>query len=171
MPLPGENEKWLTKKRKKHQYWQVKNFLNGLKLKFKEENKETDFYTIYVPLFGIKIRFGENNDTSDYGWRVFILDKARLEEEPDYFREDMMWYLVEKGYLAYIRDIELGTQNRIYNHIVLDAGWGQKIIEKRIELCGALPEHTFMKKRMEELKRFSMNKIISYCPGIFDYLM
>lgn len=164
-------EKWLTKKRKKARFWQVKMFLNGLRLQFKETEPGTNNYSIYVPLFGFKFKFNDITDATDIGWKIFVLDEEKLEKSPEYFREEVMWYLVEKGYMAYIREAETGNNQRIFRMLLIDSGWGIKIIEKRIELCGKSPENMFMKIRMSEFLKAPMNKILSYCPGFFDYLM
>jgi len=110
------------------------------------------------------------SEVEDTGWKVFFIDMDKTKTVPDYFREDVMWYLVEKGYFAYIQAVEVGNGGRVFQSIIIDQGWGLKIINKRIELCGKLPENTFMRVRMEEYKNIPLSKIISYNPGFFDYL-
>lgn len=164
-------EKWLKRKRVKNQYWQVKTFLNNLKLKFKERNRNQKNFCIEVPLFGMRFRFAEFEEPEDIGWKVFLIDEIKLEEDPKFFYDDCMWYLTEKGYFLYIYESELGGNGRIAKSILIDSGWAQKIIEKRIELCGDKPEHTFMKVRMKEYLKVPVPKILSMYPGFFGHLM
>jgi len=171
MPIDKQAEKWLAKKIKKSQYWQVTRFLDGLRLKKVERDKDKTNYSITVPLFGMRFRFNGVSEPEDSGWKVFLIDKERMEIQPDYFRDDVMWYLVEKGYMAYIRDAEVGNNERIFQTFIIGARWGEKIIKRRIELCGKSPENTFMRLRMEEFLSIPMQKILSYYPCFFDYLL
>jgi hypothetical protein len=175
--MKTQAEKWLEKRQKKAQYWQVKVFLDGLRLKYKEMNKDVaggnkvnTLYYIEVPLFGIKFRFSNWVDYTDSGWKIFYLDIPHLDKDPYYFRDEVMWYLVGKGYMAYIREHEAGVNGNIFKSILIDAGWAAKIINKRLELCGNIPENNFMKTRMEVFKTVPLPKLISYYPDFFDYL-
>jgi len=171
MPKSKAAEKWLSKKRKKAQYWQVKRFLETLRLRFIEQDKEMPSYSLSVPLFGLRFRFNNMLELEDVGWKVFLIDIDKMETVPEYFREDVLWYLIEKGYMAYIRDVEAGNSERIFKSFIIDQGWGTKIIEKRIELCGKNAENTFMRMRMNEFLHVPLVKIVSFFPGFFDYLM
>jgi len=119
----------------------------------------------------MRFRFNGINEIEDHGWKLFLIDTEKLEITPDYFREEVMWYLIEKGYMAYIRDAEVGNNERIFRKFIMDARWGEKIIRRRVELCGKAPENTFMRLRMEEFLGLPMPKILSYYPGFFDYLI
>ena len=163
-------EKWLKKKKNKQQYWQVKTFLNNFKLRFKEKFKGHKHFCIEVPLFGMRFRFAEFEEPEDAGWKVFLLDETKLEENCKYFYDDVMWYLTEKGYFYFIHESEMGGSGRIAKNILIDSGWGTKIIEKRIEMCGNKPENTFMKARMEEYLKVPLIKILSMYPGFFGHL-
>ena len=171
MPKDRAAEKWLSKKRKKAQYWQVKRFLETLRLKFVEQDKEMTSYSLSVPLFGLRFRFNSILELEDIGWKVFLIDIDKMETVPEYFREDVLWYLIEKGYMSYIRDVEAGNSERIFKSFIIDQGWGTKIIEKRIELCGKSADNTFMRMRMTEFLHIPLVKIVSFFPGFFDYLM
>ena len=164
-------EKWLKRKKRKAQYWQVKRFMETLRLKYREKDKGMSTYCVFVPLFGMKFRFNGVTEIDDQGWQVFHIDVNKMEVVPEYFREDVLWYLIEKGYMSYIRDIEAGNNGRIFRSFIIDQGWGTKIIEKRIELCGKSPENTFLRMRMEEFLHFPLQKVLSHYPGFFDYLI
>lgn len=164
-------EKWLASKKRKAEYWQVKSFLDSLRLKYYEYNKEKDNYSIEVPLFGMRFRFNGIEELEDIGWKLFLISKKKMETHPNYFREDVMWYLVEKGYFLYIHESEHGGNGRIAQKFLIDSGWGKKIIEKRIELCGNRAEHTFMKERMLEYYKLPITRILSLYPGFFGYLL
>lgn len=166
-----DTEKWLKKKIRKAQFWQVKTFLDSLRLRYRENNIGRNNYSISAPLFGLRFRFNGVEEPEDKGWKVFFISKKRLETEPNYFREDVMWYLVDKGYMAFIRESEVGGNERIFRAFIIDAGWGLKILEKRLEIFGQKPENTYMRMRTEELVQMPMPKVISYFPGIFDYLV
>lgn len=165
--------KWLERKKAKAQFWQIKNFFNGLRLKYKEENKKTEYYSIAVPLFGLRVRFSNMSFPEDNGWKVFVIEPWRLEDpkETEKMREEIFWFLVEKGYLAYIRECDGNSHKNVFNSILISQNWGYKIIQKRIELCGLEPQNTFMRVRMEEFSSMSISRIISIYPGFFDYLM
>ena len=164
-------DKWIERKKSKQQYWQVKTFLNNLRIKFKEKFKGQRNYCIEAPLFGMRFRFSEFEEPEDIGWKVFLIDETRLDKEPSYFYDSAMWHLVEKGYFLYIYESELGGNGNIAKHILIDGGWSTKIIEKRIELCGNKPEHTFMRTRMETYLSVPTIKILSMFPGFYGYLM
>jgi len=160
-------DKWLNKKRAKTKFWEIKVFLKGLHLKFEEHNKGKLTYYIAVPLFGIKFKINGIEEPDDRGWKVFLIDVDKLKSDPAYYREDLMWYLVEKGYMQYIRNIS----ENVFKNILMGAGWAVKIMKKRIELSGKDPEHTFMRITAEEMLKLPLAKIISFNPGYFDYLM
>jgi len=168
--MDRETKRWLAKKQRKAEYWQVKMFLESLHIKYQELNKDRDNYCIAVPLFGLKFRFNGVEELEDHGWKVFLVSKKKMETHPNYFREDVMWYLVEKGYFIYIREAMTGG-NVFAQKLLVDSGWGKKIIDKRIELCGTKAEHTFMKERMKEYSQVAVIRILSLHPGFFDYLM
>lgn len=170
MPRNKQADKWLAKNKIKAQYWQIKRFMETLRLKYFETGQGLTTYCVSVPLFGLRFRFNGIKEPEDRGWKLFLIDTDKMEVVPDYFREEVMWYLVEKGYMAYIRDAEVGNNERIFRKFIMDARWGEKIIRRRIEICGKDPENTFMRLRMEEFLGLPMTKILSYYPGFFDYL-
>jgi hypothetical protein len=169
--LNKKAERWLKKKKRKAQFWQVKRFLETLRLKYKEDSVGSSYYSINVPLFGLRFRFNGVKEPEDHGWKVFFIDIKKMETTPEYFREEVMWYLTERGYFAYIRESELGNNEMIFKNMIINSGWGMKIIRKRIELCGKDQENAFMRTRMEAFLEVPLPKIISYYPGFFDYLL
>jgi len=169
--MTKEADRWLAKKAKKAQYWQVKRFLESLRLKYIEKDAEKISYSISAPLFGLRFRFNTIGEAEDRGWKVFFLDLEKLEVIPDYFREDVMWFLVSRGYLSYIRDAEVGSHGRIFRSFVVSGGWGAKIMKKRLEIYGTLPEYTYLRLKTEEFLTLPIPKIIAHFPGFFDYLV
>lgn len=164
-------ERWLKKTKKKQQFWQVKSFLRDLKLKFTEREKENpEQYNIIIPLFGLVFRFDTADVFLDDGnLKVFVLDSRRLEKEPSYFCDDVFWYLIEHGYLMYVRDVE-GNPSGLYNRIIVDLDWGQKILQRRLDLYGNDPKWRFKKIRTEEFLKYPTHFLISRFPGVFDGL-
>ncbi|MCK5017728.1 MAG: hypothetical protein KAS32_11755 [Candidatus Peribacteraceae bacterium] len=171
MPRDKQADKWLAKKRGRAQYWQVKRFMETLRLPYKEKDKGRTTYSISVPLFGLRFRFNGIPEPEDRGWKLFLIDIDKIETTPDYFREDVMWYLIERGYMSFIRNSEVGNNERIFKKFIIDARWGEKIIKRRLELYGKSPENTYMRLRMEEFLSIPMPKILSYFPGFFDFLI
>lgn len=164
--ISKENKRWLEKKKRKHNLWEVKSFLKSLRIRYKEQHLDTPDYAIVVPLFGIKFRFGGEAAASDEGWKVFYIDKKKLIKEPAYFREDVIWYLIERGYMSYLRDIN----KRLFATIIDQQGWGLRIIKKRLEFYKDKPEYTFRRIKNEEMYKFPMPRIISSFSGFFDFL-
>jgi hypothetical protein len=164
-----ETEKWLAKKNKKNLFWQVKIYLNNLRIPFKEFGKDAAYY-MEVPLFGMRFRFNGTADIDDYGWDVYQIDQNKLEKEPCYFGESLMWDLVKKGLFAYLRESGSGEMERIFKSLVIDGGWGTRILEKRLELYGNDKRNTFLKMRTTGMLNVSLSRILSLNPGAFDYL-
>lgn len=166
-----EVEKWLAKKQYKNRYWQVKTFLGGLRLPFREKNKDSSDYKIDVELFGVRFRFDGKTDIDDIGWDVFNLDTKKLEKVPYYFGEDLMWNLISKSYFQYIRESDMGSNQHIFSKLIINDGWGTKILQKRIELSDKDKKLTFLKKRSTELLGRPLPRVVSENPGVFDYLL
>ena len=167
MPKNLEAEKYIAKLEKKKAYWPIKVFLNSLRLKYKEVDRNQRTYHIIVPLFGIKFRFSKHQELEDKGWDVILIDMDKLDKKPTYFEEDVLWMLVEKGYLAYVREV-IGKNT--FKNIVVSRGWGMKIMEKRLEMC-TNPKETFMRTRNEEYIKLPIARILASEPGFFDYLI
>jgi hypothetical protein len=166
-----EAEKWLVKKKIKNQFWQVKTFLGNLRLPFKERNKESSDYKIDVPLFGVRFRFDGKTDIDDIGWDLFNIDMIKAEKVHYYFGEDLMWNLISRGYFQYLRENDAGGNERIFKKLIIDSGWGTKVLEKRIELCGSDKKYAYIKMKSAELLQRPLPYIVSENPGVFDYLL
>lgn len=160
------NNKWLERKLKKNKNWPIKRFLEGLRIPYKELDNNTLDYNITVPLFGLRFRFGGAERISDDGWHVVFIDRNKLKKIPEYFREDVMWYLVDRGYFSYIRDVNVG----IYNTLLIDQRWAAKIMDKRIEYYRGKPQYTFRLIKTEELRKMPLPRVLSLFPGFFDFL-
>ena len=77
-----------------------------------------------------------------YDWHVQTYIRHWLNDLK--FGEDLMFLLISKGYLAYLRGPETGNETRLFHNIVGARGWGLKIIDKRLELYNNEPRHKFM---------------------------
>ena len=164
-------EKYIAQRKRKAQFWQVKTFLNSLRLKYRENNVGKDNYSISAPLFGLRFRFNGVEEPEDRGWGVFLLSKSKLEKDPHYFREDVLWFLVARGYMGYIRESEMGGNERVFRAFIIDAGWGLRIMEKRLELYGNSAEYNYLRLKTEEFMKMPLPKVISHYPDFFDYLL
>ena len=156
--------------RKRAHIWQIGNMLNSLKLNFEEFNEGNPNYRIDVPLFGIRFRINNYSGHNDIGWDVIQIDAEAIKRSTSEISDKLMWLLIEKGYMAYAREQVGGRGETMFRQLVVDQRWGEKIINKRIEMCEDKPKHMFKKLRMEEFLKLGTHRIIAYYPGFFDYL-
>jgi hypothetical protein len=163
-----EVEKWLAKNNKKNQHWQVKSYLDNLRLPFKERFTDSPNYMIDVDLFGVRFRFDGKTDIDDYGWDIIQINQKRMDKEPYYFGEDLVWNIIDKGYFSYLREV---LNSPIFRKLIIDSGWGTKILEKRIELAGKQKKYSYIRQRSEDLLRQPMSRVLSLNSGLFDHLM
>ena len=162
----------LSKKQKKAKppYWRVTNLLKSLGLKFRERNQGSALFHIIAPDFGILFRFNKIQPLTDYaGWDILDVDLEAMELNQLPFTENLMWLLISKGYMAYLRNGESGN-TMLFHRFIQRGGWGLKIIDKRLELYNNEPRHAFMIKRNKRLRDKSISYILTHHPDFFDYL-
>jgi hypothetical protein len=162
----------LNKKQKteKPTYWRLTNMLKRLRLKYRELEIGTPLFHIVVPTFGIAFRFNPLQPMGEYqGWDVLDVDVKHLEKNDIPFGENLMFLLISKGYMAYLRNNETGD-SQIWHHFLVREGWGLKIINKRLELYNNEPRHKFMIDRNTRLRDMSLSYILTHYPDFFDYL-
>lgn len=162
----------LSKKQKAGQppYWRLVNMLKRLRLKYRERETGSPLFHIIVPDFGILFRFNPLQPVGEYqNWDILDVDVAHLERNDIPFGENLMWLLISKGYMAYLRNKETGDTH-IWNHFLIQEGWALKIIDKRLELYNNEPRHKFMIDRNKRLRDKSISFILTHHPDFFDYL-
>jgi len=162
----------LTKKQKKPRpsYWRLTNMLNRLRVPHKTRGEGSAQFHIIVPDFGMMFRFNPLTSVSDYnGWDIIDVDLNKLEVNDTEFGENLMWLLISKGYMAYLRNKESGDF-QVFHHFIMREGWGRRIIDKRLELYNNEPKHKFMIERNKRMRDMSISYIITHYPDFFDYL-
>lgn len=164
----------LTKKQKAGapQHWRLTSLLKRLYLRFSERDRDTPLFHVIVPDFGIVFRFNVLQPVDNFpGWDIVDVDLAKLEANDIEFGENLMWLLISKGYMAWLRDPETGRR-QVFDNLIGRRGWGLKIIEKRLELYrnDGVPKHTFMIKHNLKLRDRSISYILTHYPDFFDYL-
>jgi len=156
--------------KEKPPYWRVVQLLQKLRLKHREINKEEKSFHITIDDFGIVLRFNPRIHLLAYeGWDVVDVDLSKLELYPEALGHDLIWLLISKGYMAYLRGPETGS-SKVFRHLLINEGWALKIIDKRLELYAGLPKHRFMIYQNQRLRAMSISYILTYYPDFFDYL-
>lgn len=162
----------LNKKQQQGQppYWRLTRILNRLALPFKVREAGSMQLHVIVPDFGIVFRFSAATSMSAYkGWDIIDVDLNELEVSDMKFGENLMWLLISKGYIAYIREGDSGRAV-LYKNLLINQNWGLKIIDKRLELYNNEPKNKFMIERNKRLRDFSIHYILMHHPDFFDYL-
>lgn len=148
--------------------------LDNLRLKYKDYNKNSarDRF-IDIPDFGIRIRIADVVEPRPEDVKLDVLQYSqkfdvKAQEE---FGEMLMWKIIAAGYMAYIRQHREGGRERIYATLVVNHGWGRKILDKRIAYLKTLPTRKFICSFTEKLlEDFSIYELTQRYPGLFDYL-
>lgn len=154
----------------KPQYWRIVQLVRKLRLKYKERNKGEQGFHITVDGFGIVFRFNPRQPMTAYtGWDVVDVNLEEYELNPLVFGRDLMWLLISKGYMAYLRGPQ-GTASMIFRRFLIDEGWAQRIMEKRLELYKGEPRHNYMIQLNKEMLKKPVHYVLTYYPTFFDYL-
>lgn len=103
------------------------------------------------------------------GWDIIDVDMEKYEKNPLVFGRDLMWLMIAKGYMAYLRG-EHGESSQIMRHWLINEGWARRIIDKRLELYKNEPRHKFMIKMNQEMAKKPVHYVMTYYPTFFDYL-
>lgn len=151
-------------------YWRIIQLLRKLRVKHKERNKGELSFHITIDEFGIVLKFNNRITLNQYnGWDEIFVDLDKYQLNPLVFGRDLMWLLISKGYMAYLRGPETGN-SMIWRHFLIKEGWGLKIIDKRLQLYNNEPKHKFMIDHNTRLRKMSISYILTYYPDFFDYL-
>lgn len=171
-PIKDRYGNKLTKKqqRPRKAYWRLTRMLSRLRIKSYEHDHDKPSFHITVPTFGMVFKFQKNLMLPEYeGWDVLAVDLEELEVNDSKFGEDLMWLLISKGYMCYLRNGDVNT-SQVFNYFIAKQGWGLKIINKRLELYNDEPKHAFNISRNIELRDMSISHILHHNPDFFDYL-
>jgi len=145
--------------------------LNNLRLKYVKEGKDNEI-SIVLNNFGIKIAIDAKIDyTNDSTYEVFHYKTTWNIEEQRIFGESLMYCLIDRGYMAFIREHPDGGRGRIYRSLLIEHGWGRRIIKRRLDDWKLRKDRGFLCKRTNEITNaFSIHELIDRFPGFFDFL-
>lgn len=151
-------------------YWRVESILKSLRLKYRKVDLDTPNFHLTIPEFGIVINFNANNPMLAYtDWDVMVVDLPSLELNEAKFGNELIWRLIAKGYMAYLRNKESGD-SKLFRHFLIDQGWGVRIIDWRLAAYKGEARHKFMIDHNTRLRQKSIHYILNHYPDFFDYL-
>jgi hypothetical protein len=144
--------------------------LKGLRLKYVERGRGENNFHIVVEAFGIVFTFSHLQPPSGYnGWSVIDVDIDKMNLNTIEFGNNLMWLLISKGYIHYLRNKESGD-TRLYKYFLVTEGWATRIIDKRLELYAGKPEHRYMIEHNQRLRQLPIHYVLMHYPDFFDYL-
>jgi len=144
--------------------------LRNLRLEYKEHNKNSQAVR-YIECKEFEFRIVFSAAPLGDSYRTFLFKADYSEEQTVLFGEELLWYLISCGYMAYIREHPEGSNERIYTQLLVTKGWAEKIVRRRLEDWESRPDRKFMAKRTKLLVgTFSTPEIIHRFPGFFDFL-
>lgn len=166
----NKKDKHFEKKLKRPPYWRVIQLLKQLRLKHKEHNRGESSFYLTVPDFGFVFRFNPRQALTAYvGWDIIDVDLKNYAAKEIELGRELMWYLIAKGYMAYLRGPENGN-TQLFRHFLITEGWAQRIMDKRLELYKNEPKHQFMINQTKRLQKMPIHYIVMHYPSFFDYL-
>jgi len=120
-----------------------------------------------VMICGInRVDYAEVNEkiNNDYpGWRlVYITTNDDLTE----IRYEVIWTLMQSGYMKWIRI----NYPREFKNLVIETGFGNRIIAERLKRWGDLPKNTFFVQDNISAKSTATNYVLTTEPAFFDYM-
>jgi hypothetical protein len=163
-------DKTLQRKLQRPPYWRLIQLLRQLRLKYREHDRNEPTFHITVPDFGLLFKFRASQSFSEYaGWDQVEVDLDNYAAKEIEFGRDLMFLLIAKGYMAYLRDKERGS-SQLFRHFLITEGWAQRILDKRLELYKNEPRHRFMIEETKRLQKMPVHYVVMHYPSYFDYL-
>lgn len=155
--------------RPKPPYWRIIQLLRKLRVKYKERNKGEASFHITIDDFGIVFKFNKRAQLPDFeGWDEFDIDMESYEQNPLEFGRNLMWVLIDKGYMSYLRDPENGN-TKIFRYFLIDEGWAEKILDRRLEEYKGEARNQFKIDQINRLRKMPLHYVLMHYPSIFDY--
>lgn len=143
--------------------------LRKMRLRYKERDKGESGFHITIDDFGIVFRFNQRSTLLNYeDWDVIDVDMESYENNPLEFGRNLMWFLIDKGYMSYLRDPESGNAT-VYKHFLINEGWAEKIFDRRLEEYKGEPRNKFRIEQVKRLRKLPLHYVIMHYPSIFDY--
>jgi hypothetical protein len=122
--------------------------------------------------FGIVIHISKTprEPVINPGGETYLFYCAEFKDkEISKFGEDLMWALIRAGYFAFLREHVPGGE-RIFRRLLLEHGWGYKIVNRRKEEWESLPSKRFLLRRLKKLTdEMAITEIIARWQGFFDF--
>lgn len=154
--------------RPKPAHWQIVSLLRQLRVKFKERSKGEPGFHITVDDFGIVFRFNTRAQLNYTDWDIFDVDMDVYNNNPLEFGRNLMWVLIDKGYMAYLRDPENGN-SKIFKHFLITEGWAEKILDRRLEEYKNEPRNKYRIDQIKRLRKMPLHYVLMHYPSMFDY--
>lgn len=150
----------------------VVSLLNNLRLKYNDVNKDNVIKRfIDIPLFGVRIVFSGSTTNYDSSKKMMYFNPEAGEQSITDFGHELMWHLIENGYMAYIRHHIDGNNENIFRKLIISEGWGRRILDKRLEEWQKNPHKRFICSWLRDIKEgYGTTEIISRFPTIYDFL-
>lgn len=150
----------------------LRSILNNLRLTFKDVNKNSlEKRYIDIPGFGVRIVFSSNRANYDADYKMMYYNPVADENDILSFGNELMWHVLENGYMAYIREHPDGGNENIFRKFLISEGWGKRIIDKRIEAWEKIPhKEAHLEWLHDVVSEFSTPEIISRYPTFFDFV-
>ncbi len=105
----------------------------------------------------------EKVDKEYPGWRlVYITTNDDLVE----MRFDVIWTLMQSGYMKWVRI----NYPREFKNLIIEGGFGNRIIDERLKRWGDLPKHRFFVQDNISARNSATNYVLSSEPSFFDYM-
>lgn len=157
------------KRKARPSYWRIIQLLRKLRVQYREHNKEEPGFYITLDDFGIVFRFNKRHALASYnGWDIFDVDMDTYEGNPLDFGRNLMWVLIDKGYMSYLRDPENGN-TKVFRHFLINEGWAEKIFDRRLEEYNNEPKNRFRIEQITRLRKLPLHYVIMHYPSMFDY--
>ena len=145
--------------------------LNNLRLKYRKEGKDGEV-SVILDVFGIKIVIDAKiNNVNDSLYEIFHYKTDWNIEEQKTFGESLMYCLIDRGYMAFIKEHPDAGRGRIYRSLLIEHGWWRRIVKRRLSDWKERKDREFLYKRTSEITNiFSIHELIDRFPGFFDFL-
>ncbi|MGD9157233.1 MAG: hypothetical protein PVG39_02390 [Desulfobacteraceae bacterium] len=146
--------------------------LRTLNLSYKKVNLTTESAQFINEDFGLVVSLltyindyssvFENLKASYPGYRYVFIS---LEDEFVKKKDEIIWALMEGGYMLYIRKY----RQQLFRSVLAE-GFGDKIINERLKRWNNNPRYKFFIEMNIEAKNMPVSMILSNEPGFFDYM-
>lgn len=145
--------------------------LRNLRLKYGRP-KDNVGNVLIIKDFYVKIVVdAKTEEVSDSVFKVIHYKTSWEVDKQRSFGEELMFILIDRGYMAYINEHPDGGRGRIYKSLLIEHGWARKIVNKRLEDWKGRRDREFVYNRTHAVfNEFSIHELVDRFPGFFDFL-